>query len=634
MRLNNYMGDKEFEKWVSELKGLKKSGLSENRKEKMKKNLFTKMDAFSAARFSLDKVSRARIKERIMEVLDVSAQKSRFSPSRVFGDVFFGARFRAVVSVVTVFALVFGIFGVVRTDQDVVHAGTLTFLKNYEGEVFVEREGEVIDVYEGMYLFEDDVVCTLEDGQAVIEYFDSSVNRLSGNTKIVLSRLESPEKFSGSGGIEVMVLKGTVWSKVLDVYEADAFFSVGAKDVYASADRAAFNFRVGEDSLEIGVFRNSVDVRDEEDVEKLISGEKLIVSNGHDRVKEVRDVEKYESEDEWVRKNIAYDKKYLSEVENRLLAARAEAVGIDIDDVITFDRSLRENALMFFTFDDVKAKKRELELAERDFIAAQIKLRYGDLDEKELEEVNRVIADFDSKVRSFYDFAEQIAYTDKEYSKNLKSYIANKVTVNKRDLEGVMPDSPVYVVRGVVEELELLLVEDPSEVADVKLRQTVDRLVAIDDVFYEENGFWNSDLAAEYTENVVKALSLLDGMDQEKYEKFEDTKRLLVRKIRNDMQMFEEMDFVSEEDMNKLRSVVAVSVPAAVSEDRDVEDSGEDVSIAGIAFEGDLGEMEDMESVEELEEAEIVEIIDSDLVIKGPYGVSVRGDKPLGPMLE
>lgn len=630
------MKDKEFEKLLSELKGLKKPGLSEEKKFSMKKNLFTKMDAFSAARFSLDKVSRARIKERIMEVLETRVQKRSFAFGRIFGNLFFNVRFRAVVSIVTVFALVFGIFGVVRTDQDFVHAATLTFLRSYEGEVFVERDGEVLNGYEEMHLFENDVVYTSEGGRAVIEYFDNSVSRLSGETKIVFDRLERSEDFLSEGKIEVLILEGTVWSKVLNLSDSGVLFSVGAKEIFASADNAAFNFKVEDDLLEIGVFENAIDVRDEDLVERLVSGKKLTVSDGEKRQKSVSYVADGDREDEWIRKNLAYDKKYLSEVEMRLLAARAEAVGIDINDEITFDRSLKDNALMFFTFDDVKAKKRELDIAERNFIAAQIKLRYNDLTEEEMEEIRAVISDFDEKVRSFHEFAGNIAYMDEEYAESLKGYVADRVTVNKIDLEVVMPDSPVYIARGVVEELEFLLVKSSSEAASVKLKQAVNRLVAIDDVFYKEGEFWESGLADEYMKNVVKALSLLEGSGSGDDESVDETKKLLIEKIYEDIELLENIRVISSADIGKLRleierilngedgvDVVVASVPVYKAEDKSD------------------GEIEDEVKIASDEDFEIVSIDDDlnvsdvpDKIIKGPYGVTVRGNKPLNPMLE
>ncbi len=611
------MTDKKTQKLIEGLKGLKGPVLSLKEKDSIKKNLFTKMEGFSAARFSVERADRVRIKERIMSVLGSCKQRWVFDPRRILEFGFSNPKVNFATSFVLVVALFFGMFNFLQTENDVVRAATFTSLKNYDGDVFVEREGDILEIYEGMHLHEGDVIYTFEGGSAVIEYFDSSVSRLSGKTKIVLNRLENIEGASELGGIEIFVAKGIIWSKVLNLTNPNLFFSVESKGIRASAERAAFNFRVDDDELEIGVFGNSVEILDEEEVSRLESGKKLLVSNGDSRRREIMDVV-YSEDDEWVKENLEYDRRYLSEVEHRLLRARAEAVGINIDDKISFNRSLKENALLFFTFDDVKARKFELDLAEKNFIAAQIKLRHNELEDEEIAEINEVIETFSKNVRDFYAFAEKIAYTDEEYAESLKAYVANKVTVNKRDLGVVMPDSPIHVVRGVVSELGLSE-EKPHEFEEDKFIPTINRLVAVDDIFYRNAEFWDTDLADEYARGAFRILSFIEkaGGDDEK---FLELSSLLSSKIYEDMDKLINMGLVSEED-------VAVLISEVMK-----EDVKEDVVL--IAVDDEVFILD-----EEVEESEFVEEEEVDeqrgeYFIKGPYGVSVYDDKPLGPMLE
>ncbi len=615
------MTDKENKKLIDELKGLKGPVLGNEQRKGIKKNLFAKMDAFSSARFSVERADKVRIKERIMNVLCLRRQRWFFGPRRVLDFGFGNPKMSFVTSFVLVIALVFGMFNFLQTENDIVSAATFTSLRDYDGEVFVKRGGEILEIYEGMHLLEGDVVYTFAGGRAIIEYFDSSVSRLSGETEIVLTRLEDVGESSGLGGIEIFVVRGIIWSKVLNLTNSHLFFSVEAKGIRASAERAAFNFRVDENELEIGVFGNSVEVEDKEEINRLVSGKKLLVSNGDSRHKEIMDVV-YDEDDEWISGNLEYDRRYLSEVENRLLRARAEAVGIDIDDKISFNRSLKDNALLFFTFDDVKSRKLELDLAEKDFIAAQIKLRHNELDDEEIAEINAVVETFAKRVRDFYDFAEKIAYTDEEYSESLKAYVADKVTVNKRDLGVVMPDSPVYVARSVMEDLDPMR-EDFADFDEERLFYAVNRLLNVDDIFYRNAEFWDSKLASEYVEGAFRILSFVE----ERGEDMLELKSLFLAKIYEDVDTLIDMGVVLEED-----------IVALVEET--VEDPVEDVVIASLEDgkttdieDDDVAEKIEKDDEEEKDEEDVDELGDG-YVIKGPYGVSIYDDKPLGPMLE
>lgn len=613
------MTNKKTQKLIESLKGIEGPVLSLKEKEGIKKNLFNRMDAFSAAKFSVDRADRVRIKERIMGILRSRKQKWFFDPRRVLDFGFNNAKVSFVTSFALVVVLVFGMFNFLNEENDVARAATFTSLKNYNGEVFVERDGIIMEVYEGMRLLEGDVVYTFEGGRAVIEYFDSSVSRLSGETKIILNRLVDPKEFSDLPGIEVFVVEGILWSKVLNFKNPNVFFTVESKGIRASTGRAAFNFRVDDNELEIGVFGNSVEVVDEEDISRLTNGKRLLVSNGESRQQKVTDFV-YDEDDEWVKENLEYDRRYLSEVENRLLRARAEAVGINIDDKISFNRSLKDNALLFFTFDDVKARKFELDLAEKNFIAAQIKLRHNELDDEEITEINEVIDTFASEVRDFYAFAEKIAYTDEEYAESLKSYVANKVTVNKRDLGVVMPESPVYVVRDVVETLETDSEKGHLLDGD-KIVSVLSKLIEIDDIFYKNEEFWDERLADEYARGVFGILSFVENLNLDD-ENVSELESLLSSKIDKDMERLMAMGFISEGE-------------ALILAESFVEEP-EEKEVILVARDEDALLLKDEDKELENDEDEILEEDESEdgYFIRGPYGVSIYDDKPVGPMLE
>ncbi len=591
------MIDREIRKLEEKLKGVEKPFLAEDSVKKIKSQVFYNMKVFSVARFSLDSVSRARIKERIFMALEAGFGRRSF-----FFNLFVFRKKIVSFLVLIVFGL--GFFNFLASSPQVVSAASFTVLRSYGGEVFVNRKGELIQGYEGMKLFEGDVIYTSEDGLAIIEYFENSVSRLSGDTELVLSRLENIEEDFEVSEIEVVVVRGVVWSKVLNLPSSDSGFFLSVKDVRAFSKEGAFNVRVDEDEFEIGVFNNYISLVDDTEVETISYGNKVTVSDRGVRNKKISQIRG--DKEDWVVQNLENDRKYLSEVENKLLLARAKAVGINIDNDVSFKKSLKENALLFFTFDDVKTRKLELDIAERNFIAAQIKLMNNTLSDEEMEEVNAVIDTFSNRIKSFYEFAELVSYTDKEYAEDLKNYVSGKITVNKKDLSVVMPDSPIYVARAVVEELELLGARDSLDQASLKLDQIVDKIVSIDSVFYKDENFWTSDLATQYVDNITKAMLLVYDFDKENGEP-DSAKIVLLKKIHEDLQLLEEMKVISGEEIDKFRSGVD--------------------KVVG-------GEHAKPISIVSVEEEEIVEEpikINKDLIIRGPYGVTIYEDKPLPP---
>jgi hypothetical protein len=599
------MIDIETTQFEKRLKGVERPSLKCERKEEIKKSIFHQIEAFSVAKFSLDRVSRARIKEKIFDVLD-----SGFGKLGFFGNLF--AYQKKFISLAVLFVFGIGIFSFYPSSQNFVIAAPLSVLKSFGGEVIVNRDGEFIDVYEGMSLVEGDTIYTSEDGLAVIEYFENSVSRLSGNTELVLNKFEIVENDFESFGIEVVVVRGVVWSKVLSTDANYSGFFLNAKDIKTFSKRGTFNVRVDEDELEIGVFHNSLDLVDDDQLKTIRSGNRLVVNDFGQRTKEVKEMA--ETQDDWVAQNLEDDRKYLSEVENRLLLARAKSVGINIGDEISFRTSLKENALLFFTFDDVKKKKLELDIAERNFIAAQIKLMNPNLSQSEIDEINTVISSFSDKVKDFYKFAEQVAYTDPDYSERLKNYVGEKVTVNKKDLAVVMPDSPVYVALSVVEELELLRAKDVLEETSLKLAQVVEKIVSIDSIFYEEEEFWTSARVNQYMNSITKAMALVHDFDRENGD-LDPTRGVLLAKIYEDLDVLENMGVISRIEVDKFKG-------------------GVDKIVVGRDYVNDYVGVAVIAVVEEEEVVEEEVYLDRDKFIKGPYGVGVYEDKPLSPFLD
>jgi len=311
-----------------------------------------------AGLLNLDFSRRAEMKERVFAAIENTPQRSFFLRNLL---VFH----KKLISGAVLASLFMGMFSFVSVDTSVVMAKTFTMLEFSQGEVDVVRDGKSIEVVAGMDLFEGDEVVTGDDGMAVVKYFDDSITRLSSNTEVIINKLFRAEG-SVQTYVEVALESGTVWSRVMNAVGGESAFVLRAKDVQTKAKKATFNAKLADDKLEVEVFNRSVDIDRGGEVEKVLRGQKAVI-NG-----EVEIVALVESEKnlDWVKDNLESDKVYLAAVEDRLLDAKIKSMGKDAP----IGTSFREDVAVFLTFNDVDKQKKELDIAEKNLIAAEIKL--------------------------------------------------------------------------------------------------------------------------------------------------------------------------------------------------------------------------------------------------------------------
>lgn len=534
MRLNENTKS-EFENLERTLNSLEKPYISKEKVDLIKQRVLSKIDLPVAdfvklgSLVQIDSGLKARLKERIFALIEERAQK-RFFWSELF---LFKRKF---VSAFLIFALFFGLFTFKGVDTGVVNAETFTVLESFSGEVSVERGGEKIEVYEKMKIFEQDRVTTGHEASATIRFFDDSVSRLSDDTEVVVEKMFRPDESPIKSYVELSVGKGIVWSRVVNLVEEESAFIVKAHDIATSTNKGAFNVDVDFESVQVGVFNNTVDINSLGKKDRLITGQKLVKESGNlGYIQPIEDLEKLTG---WVKDNLDDDQQYLADFEKRLLVAKMESVGIENLDEISFDFSLTEKTLVFLTFDDVKKRKLELDLAEKNFVAAQVQLENLDLTSEEKAETFAIIAEFSKNVRDFYLLAEEVGSTDEEYSEELKSYAQGKVLSQKKNLSLALPDSALYEAKIVVDDLEVFGAGGNKEVAKVKRDQGLEKLSQAQDASLKGD--------KEVAENVLQKSK--DDLEQaaEIIEQIEVSSEPAVR---------EELEIRAEEDRSLVQTV-------------------------------------------------------------------------------
>ncbi|MFA5821182.1 MAG: FecR domain-containing protein [Candidatus Gracilibacteria bacterium] len=492
----------QFAELEKALKGLQKPVLTSQKKDAIKADIFGPMQYMQrmAGEVRLDQYRRTRLKENVFLAMEKMPQRS-----------FFWSQFflfnKKLVSAFLLMFMMFGFLSFLNVNMEIVFADTFTTLDDFQGQVRVERNGQEMIAERGMRLYESDSVETGDGSLAVIKYLDDSVSRLSENGRLLMSQLDQDENNSAKTYVRVSLAEGNLWSRVVNLVSDQSVFVVQAKDVYTKTNRAAFNVRVDEQTVQVQVFSREVNVQSDGNVSEVASGEKAVVV---DNYVAIQTISKSEHDLAWVQDNLESDKGYVAEVEDRLLAAKLDGLGVKKKEDVSFNNSLIENASLFLTFDDVEKKKKELDLAEKKFVAAEVKLHDQFLTKGEQAEISNAITDFDSNVKNFYQVIENVRGSDPEYAAELEAYVNDKLSVHNKDLATVSPSSPSFEAKKVINDLSLLDAEDEDDAKLQRLGQLLDDLAMLEDAGLNSENLSEESLNS-YISELEEAKSLVSA---------------------------------------------------------------------------------------------------------------------------
>ncbi len=578
-----------LEELIAQLEGKDKPVLSLENREAMKQKLMVKISlvphqrpSYSiyslatavrvlAQKLKIDNVKKAEVKERVMEGIENGQRK-----------FFFGFVQRALSGALVVM-IAFGVFSFVGMGNHVVMAGTFTMLDSFSGTVSVKRGGKIVRPKFGTVLMENDNLITGIDGSVVIRYFDNSVSRMANNTELVINKLVKPAGNSIDTYVEISVVNGKIWSRVLNLVESHSVFVVKSKDISTAAKKAAFNVDVDAGKVEVGVFNHAVSISSGNEVEQVITGEKLIVQRG---AKNIQQIDAKEKDTNWVKANLSDDRAYLSQVEKRLLEAKRKIASA----------SKVVEASEISSFSEVNKKKSGLDLAEKNFVAAQVKLSDAAISTGEKEAAQKAMQDFGQAVKDFYGLVDEVALTDKTYADELRAYVDAKVLIQKRDLPVALPDTPNYEAKKILDDAQLVGVNDEVEKMRLKVDQAADKLSVAEDVKASGNEELAKKVVDEYKQDMTGVAKMMVSLQAGNRA---DVKEEMALKVSDNMDLLKAIDVVSEQKVVEVQKVVAPLI--------------------------DTGVVVEVKVKESVETAEVVD---------RPFGVTMDGDKPLPPLLQ
>ena len=583
--------DEDIKKMEELLKRVEKPEISSMRRGLLRTNLMEELDRGKEGLVSRSLTAVRGYVKQSSNLISLSVSQKVLLKERVFAAIKGGeckrgffVRYSLLVKRMTSGALaasmVLGMVSLAAVDVNVAFADSVTQIEFAFGEVEVVRGEESISAFDGMELLEGDEVKTSENSFASITFLDDSVLRMAGNTGLNINTLYEGLDNNEETYVEVEVVTGSVWSRVLNLFGEDSAFVVKVGDFLAKAQKAAFNVTKDEVETALEVYHHMLDIETSTEETKVKSGEKVV----SDSVSKPR-VTKMEGglvQDQWVQDNLEDDKVYVAKVNEKKKEDREDIAQSGLHPF----KSLKTGVQKLITFDDISQQKLEFQAVQRDFVEVEVALESGEMT---AEEVKGVLDSFVEEVDRFKMLVANVRENgDDEYADELKLYLDTELVKYKKDLASVLPDSPLYAAKEVVMVAEVAAAEDGMEEVIVKSSQAVEKVSEAADL--TEAG--EDELAAEAIENSAEAIV--------------DTKK--------------DLDNLSKEDKEEVLQVF-----------EDMETEVSDVVSTMVDFDETVVEGGFVEVVEVLPEPEVQSHRVSD------YGVQVvdtkDGEKPLDPLL-
>ncbi|MGL5830621.1 MAG: hypothetical protein ACRCZE_00555, partial [Candidatus Altimarinota bacterium] len=180
-------------------------------KENLLKMISESAEARSNAAEQINRVADLNLIEKIMNISggvnlsvyqvnylkkNILAQIGDVKPSFVWSNNFWKT-VQAPVATFVLFVVGLGILTVSPLEMKLTKASKWTFLEEVRGEVYVNRDGQILAVDKNFALEEGDLLITRADSFVVVRFLDDSVARLGANTSLEVKKLYvAPENMS------------------------------------------------------------------------------------------------------------------------------------------------------------------------------------------------------------------------------------------------------------------------------------------------------------------------------------------------------------------------------------------------------------------------------------------------------
>ena len=137
---------------------------------------------------------------------------------------------RNMIATVLLFMFVFSSLILLPVNYRLTKASKWTYLENVNGEVYINRDGQILQANPNVSLQEGDIIVTRKNSTAVIRFMDDSVTRLGEDTSLQIEKMGIDD---GQGNLEtqisLLLASGRVWAHVVNLMGTNSHFVIKLK---------------------------------------------------------------------------------------------------------------------------------------------------------------------------------------------------------------------------------------------------------------------------------------------------------------------------------------------------------------------------------------------------------------------
>lgn len=358
----------------------------------------------------------------------------------------------------------------------VVSASEDTYVEVITGEVIIKHADNLIwdEVNGEIELTAGDLIKLSDGAEAVIHFFDDSQLRLADSSMLLISKLGVSPAYARQGIIEVSLHEGNAWVQTLNVSDGHAGFTIITRDAIATTVNAAFSiesrlqeptiFSVYNNKIELNTLRS--DTREVIDIVKVDANQRVQITPVINYPKNpnivISTLFQQDLVDNWVQTNLQKDHEHLVLLQESELNRLKLSAGSLPGEFMYPVKQAKERLRLAVSFGESSLTETQIEIANKRLNEAIILLQNGDR-QKAME----LLMVYQSIVREIAEVEEE----------NIAHLL---VTLHQKSLIASLPSNvPIGMVKEALNQTEELFAKDTIEKEQIRLENSVERLVDI-----------------------------------------------------------------------------------------------------------------------------------------------------------
>lgn len=395
----------------------------------------------------------------------------------------FVRNWRASLASFLIFVMLLGTLVLLPTDGRILYAAKITFLEEVKGEVYVNREGNVMSVNSNFTLEEGDLIFTRSGSFVTIRYLDDSVTRLGENTSLEIRRLYVQPDNQVETQVELNLVNGQIWAGVYNLVDQDSKFVVETSNAKAMVNsKAAFELKASQDATTIAVFDNVVDVTSkavgDNKVQPVVSGFKakveahtfLAYDNGVS-------IEKNSlKQDDWAIMNIELDGKHQEKLKEEGQKLISDKVASE-ESLLSFLGDFKDSTKSLFSNSELEQARNRYISASMGFIKAQQILRDADkIGAANKREATPLLLQFRTTIRQLMDDQDRLMKTNENEAKRFYDDLKSDLALQRKGLSLVLPRENLYAAKEMLSEVSSYLATNEIDKKEYLLAKSRSKL--------------------------------------------------------------------------------------------------------------------------------------------------------------